>query len=444
MENHLAYSTEELLSIARSGFGEIGYQEELLLPQYQFADFLSSSYPVREIQLAGFVQQPPSYRTASFGVLVAPDAHERIADFMALGAPHVFVIDPGAEEMDRWIFQVAQRPQLVEKIRPDALLTTIREHRQEWGPESVLRAKSIGAQAGPVQLDFYDYGLLPVLDREVHRKLDQLFETVITVASDAYRQQHRRELEADGYHGLFRLIFRLVAAKLLTDRQYPGNWADPDVRAVIQKVDEFYFRTSKSERVLADRAVQQVAWDEIRTGFRLQNLSLEALAYVYENTFVSREIRRAYDTHATPSEVAEFIVQQLPFEAIPRDQRTVFEPFAGHAPFLTAALGRLRSLLPSYEGVDERHEYLVRMLSGIELDSFACEIAWHSLILADYPNPNGWSIEEANAFASPKFWEFLAGANIVLCNPPFGQFTTQEREQYTNLRAANKAVEVLL
>src|SRR5712692_8072876 len=180
-------------------------------------------------------------------------------------------------------------------------------------------------------------------------------------------------------------------------------------------------------------------------GFHLQNISLEALAYVYENTFVSREIRQAYGTYATPHEVAEFVVRRLPFEAISDpDQRTVFEPFAGHSPFLTAALGRLRSLLPTHVGVAERHEYLVRMLSGIELDSFACEIAWHSLILVDYPNPNGWRIEEANAFTSPKFREFLTEANIVLCNPPFGQFTAQERAQYTNLQAANKAVEVLL
>ena len=441
----MASSTEELLSIARSGFEEIGYQEELLRSEYQFADFLSPSCPVREIQLAGFAQQPPSYRTASFGVMVAPGVQKHIADFMALGAPHVFVINPDAGEVDRWIFQVAKDPQPVEQISADALLATIRAHRHDWGPESVLRAKSIGAHATPVQLDFADYGLVPALEREVYQKLDQLFERALTVTSEAYRQRHQKELEAEDYRSLFRLIFRLVAAKLLTDRQHPGNWADPDVNVVIRNVNDFYFKISKSEQILPNIAVQQAAWDEIRTGFHLQNVSLEALAYVYENTFVSRELRQAYGTHATPPEVAEFVVRQLPFEAISdRDQRTVFEPFAGHAPFLTAALGRLRSLLPSSVGVDARHEYLVRMLSGIELDSFACEIAWHSLILADYPNPNGWRIEEANAFTSPKFQEFLTGANVVLCNPPFSQFTDQERTQYSDLQAANKAVEVLL
>jgi type I restriction-modification system DNA methylase subunit len=443
MENPVASSTEELLSIAR-GFGEIGYQEELLLPRYQFADFLSPTCPVREIQLAGFVQQPPSYRTASFGVLVDPNAPEHIADFTALGAPHIFVINPDAGEVDRWVFQVSKNPRRVEQIRSDALLATIRAHHHDWGPESVLRVESIGAHATPVQLDFADYGLVPALEREAYQKLDQLFERVFTVTAEAHRQRYQKELGAEDSRSLFRLIFRLVAAKLLADRRHQGNWADPDVDVVIRGINKFYFQEAEPAQILPDTAVQQVAWDEIRMGFHLQNVSLEALAYVYENTFVSRALRRTYGTHATPPEVAEFVVRQLPFEAIPSDQRTVFEPFAGHAPFLTAALGRLRSLLPAHVGVDARHEYLVRMLSGIELDSFACEIAWHSLILADYPNPNGWRIEEANAFTSPKFREFLTGANIVLCNPPFGQFTDQEREQYSDLQAANKAVETLL
>jgi hypothetical protein len=119
--------------------------------------------------------QPLSYRTASFGVLVAPGAHERIADFMALGAPHVFVINPGAEKVDRWIFQVSKGPQRVEQIGTDTLHATIRAHHDDWGPASVLRAKSIGAHAAPVQLDFADYGLLPALEREAYQKLDQLF-----------------------------------------------------------------------------------------------------------------------------------------------------------------------------------------------------------------------------------------------------------------------------
>jgi hypothetical protein len=442
---YLVRAAEELVSTVRSGFEQIGYRDELLLQEYRFADYWDASYPVREIPLAGFAQQPPSYRTAGFGVLIAANGDEHMSNFIALGAPQVFVIDSTASEVRLWKLLGTEGPQLADRIRPEAILSTIRSHREEWGPEGVLRAKSIGPYAKPEQLDIYDFGILPVLEQEVHRRLDSLFAHATATILEALRQHRATEPSDADYRGLFRLMFRLVAAKLLADRGHPGDWSNPDVARVLQDVDDFYFRTSKPEQVLEERDIQQSAWDVIRKGFHLQNLSLEALAQVYETTFVSTETRRTYGTHATPPEIAEFIVGRLPFEDIDDpNQRTVFEPFSGHAPFLTAALGRLRSLLPASTGAEERHRYLVEMLSGIELDSFAREIARYSLILADYPNPNGWQIAEADAFHSLEFTQFLLRSNVVLCNPPFGQFTASERGRYPNLRAANKGVQTLL
>lgn len=445
MGDYLAQVAEELLSTARAGFKQIGYRDELLLSQYRFADYWDSSYPVREILLAGFAQQPPSYRSAGFGVFISVNGNEHMSDYIALGAPQVLVIDPAGSEVRLWKLLGNDGPQLTERIKPEELLNTIRSRREEWGPEGVLRAKSIGPYAREEQLDIYDFGLLPVLEQEVHRKLDSLFNDAMTTTVAALLGDRETELSIADYRGLFRLMFRLVAAKLLADRGHPGDWSNPDVKQVLRDVENFYFQTSKPEQVLEEHYVRQLAWDVIRTSFHFQNLSLEALAQVYEDTFVSAETRRTYGTHATPPEIAEFVVGSLPFESISDpNQRTVFEPFSGHAPFLTAALGRLRSLLPSSTGVAERHSYLVKMLSGIELDSFAKEIARYSLILADYPNPNGWRIVEADAFHSLEFTKFLLEANIVLCNPPFGQFTTNERERYPHRRAANKGVEALL
>ena len=152
-----------------------------------------------------------------------------------------------------------------------------------------------------------------------------------------------------------------------------------------------------------------------------------------------------YGTHATPPEVAEFVVRQLPFEAISdSDQRTVFEPFAGHAPFLTAALGRLRSLLPPSVGVDARHEYLVRMLSGIESTHLRVRSPGTLSSWQTTRTRMAGALKRQTLSRHPSFGSSSTGANIVLCNPPFGQFTAQERAQYTDLQAANKAVEVLL
>lgn len=442
----MTYSTEELLNVTRSSFREIGYSDELLLTNYRFADFLSSSYPVRQVPLAGFAQQPPSYRTAGFCVVIGTEGgnNPNLVDYTALGAPHLLVLDPQRGSIHRWRLLSVREPRFIETLPPGALRATVKANEEDWGPAGILRAKSIGLYGRPEQLDFYDLGLLPALEREVHIKLDQLFSGTMSTAVTAHEVRYGRAMSTKEYRSLFRLVFRLIAAKLLADRGYPGDWSPPNADAAIVAVNDFYFRTSSPDEIVLHHEIQQLVWDEIRSGFHLENLSLEALAHVYENTFVSTETRRDYDTHATPPEVAEYVVQQLPFESLPPEERTVFEPFSGHAPFLTAALGRLRSLLPSGVDTAARHQYLIRMLSGIELDSFAREVARYSLILADYPNPNGWQIVEANAFTALEFDQFLTRSNIVLCNPPFGQFTQEERTSYVGIKSPNRAVEAML
>ncbi|HYT44521.1 MAG TPA: N-6 DNA methylase, partial [Methylomirabilota bacterium] len=181
----------------------------------------------------------------------------------------------------------------------------------------------------------------------------------------------------------------------------------------------------------------------IRSAFSFQNLSVEALAYIYENTLVNPDIRKKLGIHATAYLIAEYIVQQLPIDDLPLEECRFFEPFAGHAPFLIAALRKLRTMLPAGTSIEQRHDYFVRLLSGMEYEAFACEVASYSLILADYPNPNGWRIEKANAFTSPKLDNYLAQANIVLCNPPYERFSKNERQAYASLYSVNKAVEAL-
>ena len=221
-----------------------------------------------------------------------------------------------------------------------------------------------------------------------------MLREVLDLSKRTFIEYHNREPD---YGALFRLIFRFIAAKLHADRQYPGNdWNSPEPQTVIRAVDEFYFQNTEAEPILTDERVQRAAWRHIQSAFHLQNLSVEALAFIYENTLVEPETRRRYGTHATPPYIAEYAVRHLPFENLPPEERRVFEPFAGHAPFLIAALGRLRNLLPANTDAKQRHEYFVRMLSGMEIDSFAREIARYSLILADYPNPDGWRLSGGN------------------------------------------------
>jgi hypothetical protein len=423
---------------AEQGLREIGYDDSLLRRDYDFADLLSAAGSVRRVPLAAFAQDPPSYRNACFGVLVGARDQD-ITRYRALGAPQLLqILD---HEVRRWKVTSFDEPTLLQRIAPDDLLRTIREHRVEWGPEPVLRARSIAFDAAPIQLDFFDAGLLPAIEAVVNTKLDRLLRDALAASRAAYEEHHIEPLD---YAKLFRLIFRLLAAKLLSDRGQPGDWLSGNPSAVVAAVENFYFRSGEAEPVLEDPIAQQIAWSKIRSGFHLQNISVEALAYVYENTFVGRETRRRYGTHSTPREVAEYLARRLPFEVLPLDQRLVFEPFAGHAALLIAGMARLRALLPNDTQPAERHDYFVRMLAGLEIDPFAREVASLSLMLADYPNPDGWRVLEGDVFDSTLLETQVASAQAVLCNPPFEDFTDEERRRYRQLRSVNKAAHTLL
>ena len=123
---------------------------------------------------------------------------------------------------------------------------------------------------------------------------------------------------------------------------------------------------------------------------------------------------------------------------------TIYEPFAGAGVFLVSALRHLRDLLPVEWSDLERHQFLVQHLAGDEYDTFACEVATLSLILADYPNQNGWHIHERDLFADGVLTDRLQGQAVILCNPPFEAFNQTDRDTYALARQTySKPVAVL-
>lgn len=423
----------------KSELNALGYVGGLLHENYQFADVLSPQYGVRHIPLAAFAQEPPSYRNASFGVAVAngTSGPNLVQDHKSLGAPQIFEIN--GDSVLRWKVTSEGAPELLEEVHTEHLSRLFSHHRSEWLPQRILQAKSDSSTA--TQLDFFDLGLIPLLESEARNKLHDLLSNTVKLAVENLRQQSK--FAQDSYPPLFRLIFRLITSKVLADRQHPGDWNPEDPRSALRAVEDFYFKSSSPEPALDHYETQLTAWNQIRHTCHFQNLSVDSLAYVYENTLVSRETRKEFGIHSTPYAVAEYIVKNLPFELLDQEDRRVFEPFAGHSVFLVAAMQRMRELLRSPMTSEQRHNYFVERLTGIENDEFALEVGRLSLMLADYPNPDGWRLHKADALTPGLFAEELAKANIVLCNPPFEHFTERETATYPNLFSSLKPAEVL-
>ena len=404
----------------------MGYRAEAVIRDYTFSDVLDSTNATRTVPLAAFAQTPPSYRSSAIGAVIAEsiDAQEVVRSHRALGAPLLFVIE--GNDVSVWQVRGTAPARLLDRTAIDRVPELFERNRNEWQPDAIHRAKSIGAVDQAYQLDFVDIGLLPAVEGEIHVKIGQLLVDMLK----AVESQHGRAVEPKV---LFHVVFRMLAVKVLRDRGHPyaREWDANDLGSLIHAIESYY---SLSSVPAADMENMQdaftAAWECLCDGISFANISSEDLAFVYENTLVTPKARKHFGTHSTPHQLAEYAVTRLELHRHEPDNLYVYEPFAGAAPFLVSALRHMREALPADWNDRERHELLVKHLEGDEVDTFACEVATLSLILADYPNHNGWQIEERDLFEGTALRSRLNTKNIILCNPPFQDFSRDERSRY--------------
>lgn len=406
---------------------QIGYRREAIVRDYAFADVLDAANTTKTVALAAFAQTPPSYRSAALAAVPAP--HVNTLDWVkahrSLGAPLLFVID--GDQVTLWQVRGGAPPRVLERLPLNDVPALFERRQEEWHPQAIHRAKAIGAVNREYQLDFVDVGLMPAVEGEVHVKLDRLLQEALTASS---------QVPCDDRPAtplLFRVVFRLLAAKILQDRRHPyaRHWDSTDLASVLRAIESYYSLPAvprTAPRTMSPAFI--AAWDCLRGGINFSNISSDDLAFVYENTLVTTETRRDLGTHSTPRQVAEYVAVRLKLDRYDPTDLDIYEPFAGAGTFLVSALRHVRDLLPVDWTDQERHAFLVDRLSGDETDPFACEVAVLSLILADYPNQNGWRIQKCDLFENDVLKSRMASGGIVLCNPPFQDFSSKDRNRY--------------
>lgn len=422
-----------------SGIGRLGYRDALLQRDYEFTDWFSSVSGASRIPAAAFGRTPFDYDSACIGVFLTGDTGSPLR-YRALGAP--FAIEVQEDGIVPWSIgrdESTTRPSCgrIPAAAMDRFFSSI---RQKWSPAEALRAKNIGKPVGPAELDWVDFGLIPALEDEISGKLDRLLREALVAGQRTYRKQTGQKPDPEA---LYRLVFRLVAGKVFHDRKVAGFLqfdATSDAREVLHKVCSFY---NEPLNYLGDHDTQQAVADALWTKLGFQNLSVDALALIAEDTLVDDELRKQYGIHGTPRRIARYVVEHLPIERIPELERVVAEPCSGSGVFMVSALKRLRELLGPDWDDSERHRYFVKRLFGFEQDAFAREVSKLCLTLADFPNPNGWNLQDADVFTSRKFSEGLGRARVVLCNPPFEDFNKSERHKYGSAVGTSKPLEVL-
>jgi type I restriction-modification system DNA methylase subunit len=428
-----------------------------LLPYFEACGY-SSSEILRDVSLkdaktatfAGFAQRPFDNRSACFTVMdVVTSPIADAGSCRNVGAPLTFLC-----HQDRllWWSQTDREPyQVGEAIRKSQLEGFFREHAHDFAPSTIYRAKTLGRFNKEYQQTFVDLELMPLLEREAGEMIERLLLDSVAEARDSLGWP--KDLDLKQGQWLVKSVFWLLGAKMLHDKGVEGF-----IRLNFGNVDEVFSRLAKHYGESADtliasnqmrRALEPIS-QRIASSIDLRLTTTEALAYVYENTLISDEIRAELGTHSTPSYLVDYVVGRLEpwIRNLDQDQRAVFEPACGHAAFLVAAIRLLTSLLsPSMAQPASRKQYLRDRVYGYDTDDFAVEIARLSLTLTDIPNPNGWSVRPADLFASDLIERIAKRSTILLANVPFEDFKEADRSFYSRTfrkpRFVSKAAEIL-
>lgn len=415
---------QHVIDDAIAAFREIGYRAGWMRQSFEFADFYTNGTPSRTVDLGIFGQDPMDYRSACFGIQFQQEEGEVdvIERIRALGAPQILYVRDDVTQ--RWQIRAGDI-RLTEEFSTQSLTQRIRDSSEIWSPQAVLRAKS-GFKREARQQDFVDLGLLPALEHEAARKIDQLVKCACAI-TESYYANRSGKFDA----GIaFSVIFQLLVGKLLFDRRIKTNpaidFSAPEtvltaVRNHYPSHDHSALRRGNFSTTLIRDLV-----NEISNSFSFANLSVETLTYVYENTFVSSESRKSLGIHSTPSYLADYILSQIPIEEIPRRNWHVLDPTCGHGIFLIAAMRRMRALLPAEWSGRQRHEFFATHLHGVDCEKFSLEVAQLCLMLADFPEANGWDLKSADVFKGTLLEENARQATILVGNPPFEAFPSQK------------------
>ena len=311
------------------GLGRLKYRDGLLRMDYSFTDWFASEPEVATVPAAAFGRSPEDYDSACVAVVLS-GRRQDFSRCRALGAP--FAIEVQEDGIIPWRIgrDEGTTGPTGGRIPAAAMERFFHAVENKWSPDAVMRAKNIGGPVGPAELDWVDTGLIPALEAEVSTKLDRMLRRALQDGRSAHRRSVGHQPDDEP---LFRLVFRLLAAKVFKDRHVLGFRqldALSDPREALRKVCDYYKEPlSHTTDLDTQSAVAAALW----TGFGFQNLSVDVLALIAENTLVDEDLRKLYGIHSTPRSIARYMVEHLPVEQLAQDERIVVEPCAGHRCF---------------------------------------------------------------------------------------------------------------
>lgn len=419
------------------------------------------------IDVVAFAGKPwDNWSACLAAVNLEGDSKTSAAKAKSLGVTSVFVCGPQGID---WYGLGPRGVTEPKPIKWPELSGFFREHKAELAPGAIYDAKLRRPTAKPVQLTFFDAGLMPAVEKERGETLLRLVENAIGGLTNELVGLLKSDQDLED---VYRTVFWQLAAKLLHDKGVE-NFKRIDlhnVEEVFERIGKHHGETKRLPAFFKSRrsAVEEMA-KLIAGPFSLADVLPEAIADVYENALLDKTVSkaRARRGEKPPSVRKELGIHGTPFVLINHmlsqmwpmlDKETladphVFEPACGHAPFLMRAMRWLRQWDDAGEATTS-HDFMRKHLRGVEKEPFSLELAKLALTLADEPHGNSWAIKQEDMFAPGVLAKEMTRetkerprVRVLLSNPPYEAFTDSDRAKYKRLGEAvtanTKAVEML-
>lgn len=323
-------------------------------------------------------------------------------------------------------------PQKLASISYTSLPNYLNDHQERFKPSTLLLAKAH-------QPSFFDLdrSLIQFARDHTQDTLIQRFRETYNQSLELFEEKLKSNRKLFDQISIDVLAICILKDKLREEARFP-NLHSENISALLQAVTEYfpaYFdKTESILNMLNAWDIAQFQFDALRLNFTFDSFTNDVLADFYEKTLVAAypEIQRELGIYYTPRYITDQILQRLPIEHLPPDKRNVLDGTCGSGNMLLSAYERLSNMLPTNYTLQQRHNYLVGKIWGVDKDQLACKVARLSLLTQSLPAGDSWKIKDGSIFdTEPTNAKWFGNyPHIIVSNPPFGRKTSDGRQRY--------------
>ena len=360
--------SDRTLDLVQEALLSVGYDSRAIVTDYDFAA-PGNQNAFDKVDLAAFSDPVRHDLHTSCIAAQRVDANTdvpAILDKMSyLATPVALILQ--SDGVDIWPVTRAPILRPFEHISYNRLNQYFSEHGGDLRPDALAAAKTKGHQLSFLDLD---QTLLQFAYEATRSILVERFENAVSAARDSLRG--RTDLLAGD---LTKAALQILAAAILEDKLLLGRERSVTVDELLQRSARKYgqyFDLASLNRI--GQNVGQLTFETLRNNVTFRSFTNEMLGYFYENAFVDEDLRKELGVYYTPRSIAKRILTRLPIEDIPPSDRVVFDGSSGSGNLLLAAFERVGDLLPSGWTRDQKHDYLVQRIHGVDVDPFATQV----------------------------------------------------------------------